>query len=54
MIHICEKEQSGKTRSKRYISLNWKEVRFAFWKKHKRTTPLTEIIEYIYKFIKLY
>ncbi|XP_049670201.1 polyamine deacetylase HDAC10 isoform X2 [Accipiter gentilis] len=25
MIHICEKEQSGKTRSKRYISLNWKE-----------------------------
>lgn len=52
MIHICEKEQSGKTRSKHYISLNWKEVRFAFWKKHKRTTLLTEIIEYIYKFIK--
>ncbi|KAM9633991.1 polyamine deacetylase HDAC10 isoform 3-T5 [Morphnus guianensis] len=25
MIHICEKEQSGKTRSKHYISLNWKE-----------------------------
>ncbi|XP_009700647.1 PREDICTED: histone deacetylase 10, partial [Cariama cristata] len=25
MIHICEKEQSGKTSSKHYISLNWKE-----------------------------
>ncbi|XP_040452096.1 polyamine deacetylase HDAC10 isoform X4 [Falco naumanni] len=25
MIHICEKEQSEKTRSKHYISLNWKE-----------------------------
>ncbi|XP_056197232.1 polyamine deacetylase HDAC10 isoform X5 [Falco biarmicus] len=25
MIHICEKEQSEKTSSKHYISLNWKE-----------------------------
>ncbi|XP_052646821.1 polyamine deacetylase HDAC10 isoform X1 [Harpia harpyja] len=25
VIHICEKEQSGKTGSKHYISLNWKE-----------------------------
>nr|XP_010298692.1 PREDICTED: histone deacetylase 10 [Balearica regulorum gibbericeps] len=25
MIHICEKEQSGNTSSKHYISLNWKE-----------------------------
>ncbi|XP_074757690.1 polyamine deacetylase HDAC10 isoform X3 [Athene noctua] len=25
MIHICEKEQSGKTSSKHYIPLNWKE-----------------------------
>ncbi|NWR88658.1 HDA10 deacetylase, partial [Furnarius figulus] len=25
IIHICEKEQSGKTNSKHYISLNWKE-----------------------------
>ncbi|XP_009950290.1 PREDICTED: histone deacetylase 10-like [Leptosomus discolor] len=25
MIHICEKEESGKTNSKHYISLNWKE-----------------------------
>ncbi|XP_010295764.1 PREDICTED: histone deacetylase 10 [Phaethon lepturus] len=25
MIHICEKEQSGKASSKHYISLNWKE-----------------------------
>ncbi|XP_064302039.1 polyamine deacetylase HDAC10 isoform X4 [Phalacrocorax carbo] len=25
MLHICEKEQSGKTSSKHYISLNWKE-----------------------------
>ncbi|NXG26296.1 HDA10 deacetylase, partial [Grallaria varia] len=25
IIHICEKEQSGKTSSKHYISLNWKE-----------------------------
>ncbi|XP_010151627.1 PREDICTED: histone deacetylase 10, partial [Eurypyga helias] len=25
VIHICEKEQSGKTNSKHYISLNWKE-----------------------------
>jgi len=47
MIHICEKEQSGKTSSKHYISLNWKEVRFTFWKQHGRKTFLTEIIEYI-------
>ncbi|XP_009461218.1 PREDICTED: LOW QUALITY PROTEIN: histone deacetylase 10 [Nipponia nippon] len=25
IIHICEKEQAGKTGSKHYISLNWKE-----------------------------
>ncbi|XP_008934517.1 PREDICTED: histone deacetylase 10, partial [Merops nubicus] len=25
IIHICEKEQSGKTSSKHYISLNWKQ-----------------------------
>uniref|UniRef100_A0A663N7A2 Histone deacetylase 10 n=1 Tax=Athene cunicularia TaxID=194338 RepID=A0A663N7A2_ATHCN len=25
MIHICEKEQSGKTSSKHYIPLNWKQ-----------------------------
>ncbi|XP_042649210.1 polyamine deacetylase HDAC10 isoform X3 [Tyto alba] len=25
MIHICEKEESGRTSSKHYISLNWKE-----------------------------
>lgn len=42
MIHICENEQSGKTSSKHCISLNWKEVRFTFWKQH--TNFLAEII----------
>lgn len=49
MIHICEKEQ---TSSNHYISLNWKEVRFTFWKQYKIKYFLTEIIEYIYEFLK--
>lgn len=49
VIHISEKEQ---TSSKHYISLHWKEVGFTFWKQCKRKPFLTEIIEYIYEFIK--
>lgn len=46
IINICEKEQPGKTSCKHYISLNWKEVRFTFWKQHRRKTFKTGIIEY--------